>query len=37
MAYVGCIAGAISIEDYRRQLHEAGFAGVEVIATRADF
>src|SRR5512140_3583700 len=31
MAYVGCIAGAILIEDYRRQLHEAGFAAVEVI------
>jgi ubiquinone/menaquinone biosynthesis C-methylase UbiE len=36
MAYVGCIAGAISIEDYRRQLQEAGFAAVEVIDTRAD-
>lgn len=36
MAYVGCIAGAIPIEDYRRQLHEAGFAAVEVIDTGAD-
>jgi arsenite methyltransferase len=36
MAYVGCIAGAIPIEDYRRQLHEAGFASVEVIDTGAD-
>ena len=36
MAYVGCIAGAILIEDYRRQLHEAGFAAVEVIDTGAD-
>lgn len=36
MAYVGCIAGAISIEDYRRQLHEAGFAAVEVLDTGAD-
>ena len=36
MAYVGCIAGAILIEDYRRQLHEAGFAAVEVIGTGAD-
>lgn len=36
MAYVGCIAGAIFIEDYRRQLHEAGFAAVEVIDTEAD-
>ena len=33
MAYVGCIAGAIPIEEYRRQLTEAGFAGVEVIDT----
>ena len=36
MAYVGCIAGAIPVEDYRRQLHEAGFASVEVIDTGAD-
>ena len=36
MAYVGCIAGAILIEDYRRQLHEAGFAAVEVIDTGTD-
>jgi ubiquinone/menaquinone biosynthesis C-methylase UbiE len=36
MAYVGCIAGAIPIEEYRRQLHEAGFAAVEVIDTGAD-
>ena len=36
MAYVGCIAGAIPIEDYRRQLHEAGFAAVEVIDTGSD-
>ncbi len=36
MAYVGCIAGAILIEEYRRQLTEAGFAAVEVIDTRAD-
>src|SRR4029079_13058132 len=36
MAYVGCIAGAIPIEQYRRQLHEAGFAAVEVIDTGAD-
>ena len=31
MAYVGCIAGAIPIEEYRRALIEAGFAHVEVI------
>jgi arsenite methyltransferase len=36
MAYVGCIAGAVLIEEYRRQLNEAGFAGVEVIDTGAD-
>src|SRR5262249_2973747 len=36
MAYVGCIAGAISVEDYRRELAEAGFAHVEVIDTGAD-
>lgn len=36
MAYVGCIAGAILIEEYRNQLIEAGFSAVEVIATGAD-
>ena len=36
MAYVGCIAGAVLIEEYRRQLTEAGFAAVEVIDTGAD-
>jgi ubiquinone/menaquinone biosynthesis C-methylase UbiE len=36
MAYVGCIAGAIPIEDYRSQLSEAGFAAIEVIDTKAD-
>jgi hypothetical protein len=36
MAYVGCIAGAISIEDYKNGLAEAGFAGVEVIDTNSD-
>jgi SAM-dependent methyltransferase len=36
LAYVGCIAGAISIEEYRRQLSEAGFAAVEIIDTGAD-
>src|SRR5579883_3178111 len=36
MAYVGCIAGAIFIEDYRRDLAEAGFDPVEVIDTGAD-
>ena len=36
MAYVGCIAGAIMIDDYRRGLMEAGFAHVEVIDTGSD-
>jgi SAM-dependent methyltransferase len=36
MAYVGCIAGAILIEEYRRQLTDAGFAAVQVIDTGAD-
>lgn len=36
MAYVGCVAGAILVEDYRRELAEAGFSHVEVIDTGAD-
>jgi ubiquinone/menaquinone biosynthesis C-methylase UbiE len=36
LAYVGCIAGAIPFEEYRRQLAKAGFAAVEVIDTEAD-
>lgn len=36
MAYVGCIAGAIAIDDYRRQLADAGFAAVEVVDTGKD-
>ncbi len=36
MAYVGCIAGAIKIEDYRSGLIEAGFANVEVIDSGSD-
>lgn len=36
MAYVGCIAGAIMVDDYRRGLAEAGFAHVEVVDTGAD-
>jgi SAM-dependent methyltransferase len=36
MAYVGCIAGAILIEDYRRMLVDAGFAHVEVIDSGSD-
>lgn len=36
MAYVGCIAGAVLTEEYRRQLIKAGFAAVQVIDTGAD-
>jgi SAM-dependent methyltransferase len=36
MAYVGCIAGAVLIADYERQLRDAGFAAVQVIDTRKD-
>jgi arsenite methyltransferase len=35
-AYVGCIAGAIAISDYRQGLAAAGFAHVEVVETGAD-
>jgi len=36
MAYVGCISGATLIEDYQRELQNAGFANVEVIDSGAD-
>lgn len=36
MAYVGCIAGAISIEDFERGLRSAGFDAVQVVDSRAD-
>lgn len=36
MAYVGCIAGAVPIDDYRRMLLEAGFGRVEVIDSGRD-
>ena len=36
MAYVGCIAGAIPIEDYRSGLLKAGFSGVEVVDAGSD-
>lgn len=35
-AYVGCIAGAISIEDYRQGLTEAGFSEVLIVDSKAD-
>jgi arsenite methyltransferase len=36
MAYVGCIAGAISIADYEAGLRESGFAHVQVVDSGAD-
>src|SRR5215467_12148299 len=35
-AYVGCIAGAILIDDYKRQLIEAGFSNVQIIDSGSD-
>ncbi|MCB0322599.1 MAG: arsenite methyltransferase [Bdellovibrionales bacterium] len=36
MAYVGCIAGAIPMDEYRTGLEAAGFAAVEVVDSGAD-
>jgi SAM-dependent methyltransferase len=36
MAYVGCIAGAILVEEYGRNLKEAGFGAVQIIDTKKD-
>jgi SAM-dependent methyltransferase len=36
MAYVGCVSGALLIEDYRRQLVDAGFADVVIVDSGAD-
>ena len=36
MAYVGCIAGAIPIEQYRQGLTHAGLAAIQVIDSGAD-
>ncbi|HEY8668776.1 MAG TPA: arsenite methyltransferase [Tepidisphaeraceae bacterium] len=36
MAYVGCIAGAISLDDYRSGLLAAGFAHIEIVDSGAD-
>jgi ubiquinone/menaquinone biosynthesis C-methylase UbiE len=36
MAYVGCIAGTVMIEDYRQMLMQAGFAHVEIIDSQRD-
>jgi ubiquinone/menaquinone biosynthesis C-methylase UbiE len=35
-AYVGCVAGAIPIVEYERQLRAAGFEAVQVVDTRKD-
>jgi SAM-dependent methyltransferase len=36
LAYVGCVAGAIPIEEYKQGLTVAGFSAVEIIDTKAD-
>lgn len=36
MAYVGCIAGAVLIDDYKQGLVDAGFSNVQVIDSGAD-
>jgi ubiquinone/menaquinone biosynthesis C-methylase UbiE len=36
LVYVGCIAGAVSIQEYERALREAGFQSVQVIDTEKD-
>jgi hypothetical protein len=36
MAYVGCIAGAIGFDEYRRALHATGFEAVQVVDTKKD-
>ncbi len=36
LAYIGCIAGAILIDDYHAQLREVGFDAVQIIDTGKD-
>ncbi len=36
MAYIGCVAGAVLITDYERDLRQAGFMGVQVVDTHKD-
>ena len=36
MAYVGCIAGAMLIDDYANELRGAGFAHVQIVDSHAD-
>jgi arsenite methyltransferase len=35
-AYVGCVAGAVTVEEYERGLRDAGFDAVQVVDTRKD-
>ena len=35
-AYVGCIAGALSFEEYQRDLRQAGFIEVQIIDAGKD-
>jgi arsenite methyltransferase len=35
-AYIGCVAGALLVADYERNLREAGFEAVQVVDTGAD-
>src|SRR5436309_3984666 len=36
LAYVGCIAGALLMDDYDRMLRDAGFREVQIIDSRKD-
>ena len=36
MAYVGCISGAIEIDEYRRLLEAAGFTSIDIVDTKSD-
>ncbi len=36
MAYIGCVAGAVLIADYERDLRQAGFEAVQVVDTYKD-
>jgi SAM-dependent methyltransferase len=36
LAYVGCVAGALPVEEYERGLREAGFDAVQVLDTHRD-
>lgn len=36
MAYIGCVAGAIPVEEYETGLKAAGFSGVQIVDTQKD-